>query len=43
MENYYTIYAHELYFDNIIPEIQKVFPKRKVSVSEKNEQITVYV
>ncbi len=38
MKNYCTIYSHELYFDNIVPEIQKVFPKGKISVSEEEGQ-----
>ncbi|WP_282079652.1 DUF4272 domain-containing protein [Aquimarina algiphila] len=43
MDNYCTIYSHELYFDNIVPEIQKVFPKGKVSVSEQDGQKIIYV
>lgn len=43
MENYCTIYSHELCFDNIIPEIEKVFPKGKVSVAKQDEQRIIQV
>ncbi|WP_103069660.1 DUF4272 domain-containing protein [Aquimarina sediminis] len=43
MKNYCTIYSHELCFDNIIPEIQKVFPKSKVSTSKQDEQRVIQV
>ncbi|GGX12211.1 DUF4272 domain-containing protein [Aquimarina muelleri] len=43
MENYCTIYSHELYFERIIPEIQKVFPKGEISTSVQDERKTIQV
>ncbi|WP_199912771.1 DUF4272 domain-containing protein [Aquimarina aquimarini] len=43
MENYCTIYSHEVYFDAITSEIQKIFPKGKITVSDKEERKILHI
>ncbi|WP_199185082.1 DUF4272 domain-containing protein [Aquimarina sp. I32.4] len=43
MENYCTIYSHEVYFDAITSEIQKIFPKGKITVSDEEERKILHI